>query len=140
MPVRYVIDAERRLVITKGWDRVTFPEMQANQDKLLNDPAFDPTFNQLLDWTQATAADVSADHLRTLANRKVFSPTSRRAFVASMPAMFGIGRMAEAFHEMSDSPSRACVFYDMPSALKWLGITEIESIATLSGTPKKEIG
>jgi hypothetical protein len=36
MPVRYVIDKARRLVIGTGSDRVTFDEAKAHQDQLLS--------------------------------------------------------------------------------------------------------
>jgi hypothetical protein len=35
MPCRYVIDLERRLVISTGWERLTYPEMEAHQEQLL---------------------------------------------------------------------------------------------------------
>jgi hypothetical protein len=125
MPVRYVIDRERRLVVTTAWDRVTYAEVKAHQDQLLSDPAFNPEFDQLIDVTSATAWEIATDDLRMLARRKVFSPTSRRAWLATMPESFGLGRMAQAFHEVSGSPSEVCTFYDLSAALKWLGLTAL---------------
>jgi hypothetical protein len=122
MPVRYVIEKERRLVISTGSDRVTFADLKAHQDQLVSDPDFNPEFNQLLDGIAVTALDVSVDEAKTLANRKVFSSTSLRAFVAPSPAIFGMGRLWTAYHEMSNAPSQVCVFYDLTSALKWLGL------------------
>ena len=46
MPCRYVIDIEQRLVISTGWDRVTFAEAKAHQDQLVRDPVFNPEFNE----------------------------------------------------------------------------------------------
>lgn len=51
MPCRYVIDIEQRLVISTGWDRVTFAEIKAHQDQLVSDPDFNPEFNQFVDAT-----------------------------------------------------------------------------------------
>jgi len=49
MPVRSAIVKEKRLVVTIEEGRVTFGDMMANHDRLLNDPDFDPQFNQLSD-------------------------------------------------------------------------------------------
>lgn len=122
MPCRYVIDKERRLVVSTASDCVTFAELKAHQEQLASDPDFTPDFNQLLDGTKATSLAVTIEQAKTLARRKVFSATSRRAFVAPSPAMFGIARVFEAYHSMSDVPSHVCVFYDLGEARKWLGL------------------
>ena len=45
--------------------------------------------------------------------------------VAASPAVFGVGRMWEVFGELSDNPSQIRVFYDLPSALKWLNLESL---------------
>ncbi|SRR6266700_3927832 len=122
MLARYVIDKERRLVISTGSEQLTFSQVKTHQDQLLNDPDFDPEFNQLIDMTAVTSLDISVDEAKMIARRKLFSSTSRRAFVATSPTIFGMGRMMEAYHEMSNVASQVRVFYDLPSALKWLGL------------------
>jgi len=125
MPVRYVIVKDRRLVVTTASGHVTFAELKTHQDRLLSDPDFNPEFNQLLDGTGVTQLDLSTDEVRMLASRRMFSPLSRRAFVAASPGVFGVARMAEAYFEISGSPSQIMVFSDMASALKWLGIESL---------------
>ncbi len=122
MPVRYVIDKELQLIITTGSGRLTFAEAKAHQDQLLNDPDFNSEFNQLIDLTAATSLDISVAEAKILATRNPFSSTSRRAFVATNPSIFGLGRLMEAYHEMSEVVSLVCVFYDLLPALKWLGL------------------
>jgi hypothetical protein len=125
LPVGYTIDNERRLVITTGSGRVTFAEVKAQYDQILSDPAFDPEFNQLIDGTAITTLDLSVDEVRTIVQRKVFSPVSRRALVATLPAVFGTLRMAGTYHEVANaSPAEICVFHDIPSASKWLASTD----------------
>jgi hypothetical protein len=68
---------------------------------------------------------MTSDQARLLARRMIFSLTSKRAFVAASPAVFGVGRMWEIFTEMSDNPSQIRVFYDLPSALKWLDLENL---------------
>jgi hypothetical protein len=122
MPCRYVIHVQQRLVVSTGSERVTFEEMKAHQDQLIADPDFDPTFNQLLDATAVTDLDLSRDDVKSLATRKVFSAESRRAFAAPNPAVFGIGRMWTAYHEMATGMENVRIFYDLAEALKWLGL------------------
>jgi hypothetical protein len=124
MPCSYVIDKERRLVITNASGRVTFAEGKAHQDRLRSDPDFSETFDQLLDATEATTIEITTEQIRELARRPIFSSSSRRAFVATQPVVFGIGRMLQAHLEIAKmvEAGQAQVFYDRTAALKWLGL------------------
>lgn len=122
MPVRSVIYKAHRLVVTLEEGTVTFSEMKANQDRLLADPDFEPTFNQLSDATMATDTDLIPDNIRTLFTRRVFSAESRRAIVAPTAFAYGMARMLGAYSELSKNTSRVQVFRDRASALEWLGI------------------
>jgi hypothetical protein len=124
MPCRYVIDQQRGLVISTAWDRVTFADVKAHQDQLSTDPAFNPEFNQLVDASAVTAVDATIDQIKTIAKRGIFSSASRRAFVATRPDVFGIGRVMGTYSEMGRVPQQVRVFYDLPSALEWLGLDE----------------
>ena len=124
MPARYVIHEIFRLVISIGEGRVTFSEAMAHDDTLQSDPAFNPEFNHLIDATSVTAYALSGSEIRVVVNRKLFSPSSKRAFVGATTFMYGIGRMLEIYYEMSERASPAAVFRDRRSALKWLGIPE----------------
>ena len=124
MPCSYTIYKERRLVVTRVWDRVAFPEIRAHQEQFKNDPDFDPGFNLLIDATGATALDVSGDEARTIASQGLFASTSRRAFVASNPAIFGMGRLMGVYHAMSTKREQLRLFHDRASALKWLGLED----------------
>ena len=125
MPCHYIIDKERRLVISVGVDLVTFAEMKAHQDQLLRDPDFNPEFNQLIDATEVTAVDLSRDGAQEITHRNIYSPISRRALVATRPAVFGMGRLLMTYFEMADPPSQTNVFYSLAPALKWLGVEEL---------------
>ena len=97
---------------------MTFDDAKAHQDRLLVDPDFDASFDQLIDATTATRFDISAHEARILAERRIVSRESRRAFVATEPHIFGLGRMMEIYHEHLGN---AQVFDSMDEALKWLG-------------------
>lgn len=124
MPVRSTIHKEHRLVITIEEGRVTFANMQANQDRLLNDPDFAPDFNQLSDASLATDTDLTAGNVPLLYSRRVFSATSRRAVVAPTDFAYGMARMLQTYVDLSETAHPVEVFRDRGSALRWLGIPE----------------
>jgi hypothetical protein len=124
LPFSYVVYKDRKLVISTGTGRVTCEEIRFRQDQTQTDPEFDPDFNQIVDLRAATAIDGSIDEFKVLASRKVFSPQSRRAFLASSPAVFGMGRLWEAQTEISQNTSHIRVFYDVASAMEWLGMKD----------------
>ncbi|HYA25075.1 MAG TPA: hypothetical protein VEF05_12990 [Terriglobales bacterium] len=124
MPIRSAIYKEKRLVVTIEEGRVTFGDMMANQDRLLNDPDFDPEFNQLSDATLATDTDLSASNATTLYARRVFSTAARRAVVAPSAFTYGIARMLQTYVELSKNGPHVAVFRDRASALQWLGVSE----------------
>lgn len=124
MPVRSTIYKDYRLVVTVEEGRVTFADMQANKDRLLNDPDFDPGFNQLSDATLATDTDLSAENVRLLYHRRVFSATSRRAVIAPTDFAYGMARMLQTYVDLSETAHPVEVFRDRGSALRWLGVPE----------------
>jgi hypothetical protein len=125
MPFSYVVYKDRNLVISTGSDRVTWREIKARQDQTKIDPDFNPEFNQIVDLRAVTGFDMTSQEAGALASRMIFSSTSKRAFIAAEPAVFGVGRMWQIFTELSDNPSQIRVFYDLPSALKWLGLDRL---------------
>jgi hypothetical protein len=127
MPCRYVIDVGIRLIITTGWGRVTFDEMKAHQERLLNDPDFDPQFHQLVDGTAVTALEATPDQLKMIIGRRFFSPNSRRAFLGSSLPVLGMGRLMELYSKMESGREQIGVFHDRESAMRWLG-TEVPPV------------
>jgi hypothetical protein len=117
--VIYVVDRQRRLISTMAEGCVVFGDIRDHQDRLLADPHFDPTFDQLIDTIPAKEFNISADEARILASRRIVSPESRRAFVATKPHIFGLGRMMEIYHE-GLAYADVEVFHSMDEALKWL--------------------
>ena len=122
--VRYTIDKERRLILTTAEGTVTFDDIKDHQDRLLVDPDFDESLDQLIDTTAATKIDLSVRDVRVLAERRIVSPESRRAFVAIEPHIFGLGRLMEAYHEPFGD---AQVFHSKDEALEWIGIEEAKT-------------
>jgi hypothetical protein len=119
MKLQSFIDRPRRLIRTSAKGRVTFDDVKEHQDQLLADPDFDASFDQLIDTTTALKFEISADEARVLATRRILSPDSRRAFVATQPHIFGLARMMEIYREGLEY-AEVEVFYSMDEALTWL--------------------
>jgi hypothetical protein len=117
LKVRYSIDKCRRLIVTIAEGSVSFDDIRSHQDRLLDDVDFDDSFDQLINTTGATKFDLSAHEARILAERRIFSPESRRAFLATQPHIFGLGRMMQVYHERLGSVH---VFSSLEEAVKWL--------------------
>jgi hypothetical protein len=125
MPCRYFIDMERRLILSTGWDRVTFAEIEAHQEQLVNDPDFNPAFNQFVDATGVTTLDISAEEAKTVVGRRFFAPTAKRAFLASSLYVLGLGRVMEMYANREAGREEVRLFHDRASALQWLGLENV---------------
>ncbi len=125
MPCRYVIDAEHGLVISTAWDRVTFEEVDAHQNRLAKDPDFDPQFKQLVDATKVTDLEVSIEEAKKIFGRKTFSSASRCAFLGKGLVILGMGRLIEAQAALFEGRESVRVFSDRQKALKWLGMENL---------------
>jgi hypothetical protein len=128
MALRYFIDKQRRLVVVIGSGLLTAADLKAVIDPGPQDPDFNADFNEFVDLRAVTAIDLTADQIRMLAGWKLYSPTSKRAFLASAPHVFGVGRMWEAYAEFSHNTTQIRVFYELASALEWIGLESLPSI------------
>ena len=133
MPFSYVVYKEHRLVISTGSGCLTWSEIKERQDQIKADPGFDPEFHQLVDLRTVTSFEMSSEQTRMLARRRIFSSTSKRAFLAGNAAAFGISRMWEILTELSENPSQIRVFHDLSSALKWLGLEALPDTSVTNG-------
>ncbi len=121
MPCSYVIESTNRLVRTSAFGVVTYEQAEAHDRALQSDPLFDPSFDQLIDAASVTSVLFSLTQARLLARNPVFSTTSRRAAVATVPSVFAMLRFMEVHYELAFGVNRTGVFRDLDSALLWLG-------------------
>jgi hypothetical protein len=119
MPIFNKIDKERKLVFSTACDVFTMADGLAYQQELLGDPDFDPGFSQLADFTHVTKFDIGMDDIRTLAQKNIFSPKSRRAFVVKGDLAFGLARMFEILRETTGEQGIG-VFRELDDALEWV--------------------
>ena len=96
-----------------------FDDVRHHQDRLLIDPDFDASFDQLIDTTRVAKFDISVAEARILASRPIVSPESRRAFVATNPHILGLGQMLEIYQ-----CAEVHVFHSMDEAWNWLEMEE----------------
>ena len=119
MPAFYKIDKEHKLVMSAGSGVFTREDLLGNQERLLKDPEFDPTFSQMSDFTQITEVDVTPEDVRLAARNSIFSPQSRRALLVKDDLQFDLARMFEIHHELNGEKGIR-VFRNIDEALDWV--------------------
>jgi hypothetical protein len=119
VPAFYKIDKERRLVLSTGAGVLTRTDIWGHMDRLSKDPDFDPEFSQLADFTQITALEIEPADVRQFAQRTIYSPRSRRAFVVKDDLQFGLARMFEIHRDLKGETGIR-VFRTLDDALDWI--------------------
>jgi len=119
MPLSYKIDKVRKLVRNTGSGYVAKEEVFAQQDQLLNDADFDPSFSQLADFTQLTDTDIGMEDLQVIAQRDVFSIDSRRALLVNGDVAYGFAKIFQLYRQFAGAHGIR-VFRTNDEALDWL--------------------
>jgi hypothetical protein len=122
----YTIDKERRLVLSSGAGVLTKEDLWGHMERLSKDPDFNPDFCQVLDFTQITELEVVPEDVRQLAQRNIYSPRSRRAFVVKDDLQFGLARMFEIYRELNGEAGIR-VFRTFDEAMDWILIGKASS-------------
>jgi hypothetical protein len=118
MSIDYHIDPSRRLVVSRASGTVTYPELRTLYRCMRTDPAFDPAYRQLADVRDVTHFDLTGSAVADIARLRLFAPGTRRAFVVSGAAAYGIARMFGAYAESVAQDVQ--VFRDLAAAEAWL--------------------
>lgn len=126
MSAYYNIDKERRLVLSSGAGVLTKEDLLGHMDRLSNDPDFNPDFAQVLDFTRINLVEVEPEDVRQLAQRNIFSPRSRRAFVVKDDLQFGLARMFEIHRELKGETGIR-VFRAFDEAMDWIMVGDTSS-------------
>ena len=125
MPFSYAIHKGIRLVIFTATERITFDDVQEFRKQLTNDPDFRPDYDLLNDLRDVTAFDISAQEATVIAQKSVFSETSRRVTVATRPDIFGMNRLIQIHRQMGKRQEKVEVFYTLDEALGFLGLPSL---------------
>jgi len=119
MPASYRILKPHKLVASSAAGIFTLQDALAHQERLMNDPNFDPTYSQLLDFTHAVVVELSAEDIRRISERHVFWACARRAILVSDDLGFGFARMFEMLREAAGEKGIR-VFHTLDDALDWI--------------------
>ena len=118
MPFIYKIDKERRVVFSTGSGTLTLEDFLAHQSQLLKDPDFDPSYSQLADFTQVQLVPVKGG-IEKIAQKDVFSATSRRAIVVKDDLQYGFARMFQIHRDLAGEGGIR-VFRNVEEAQDWI--------------------
>lgn len=116
MPADYSIDPVRRLVTMRLFGLVRGKDGWDARERIVADPMYDPTFDELIDASGASGFDVTGATVRGAADNPLISNDVRRAMVAVTDEAYGIFRM---FQSAMDRP-RLRVFRSRREAEQWL--------------------
>lgn len=125
MPVDHQINRELGIVFSRAWGVLTDDDLLEQQRCLRKDPDFKPSLNQLFDLREVTDVQVTGNGIRALAERDLFHPDARRAFIVHPGAqlMFGLMRMFENL--TAEFPDEMRVQFDhIGKAREWLGLPD----------------
>ncbi len=122
MPIISQIDSSLGVVFSTFQGVVTKEDLWAQVHSFIEDPAFQPSFDHLIDTRGTTRIDVSSEDFGALAKHSAFNEMSRRAVVAEKDIMFGVARMYQQLREVRDKPDQVRVFRTMEEARHWLGL------------------
>jgi hypothetical protein len=123
MPCEFLIDTDRRLVISRGTGTFRYADFVEHMEKLGLDPRFRPEFDHVVDCRKFELLDLTATQIQDVGSQSIFAATSRRAFVVSSELHFGLGRMFASFRE-GKCGQVTMVFRDMREATAWLELPQ----------------
>ncbi len=129
MPIDYVIDSGRRLVLARGRGDLDEADLFGYQREVWSRPEL-AGYNELMDMTGVAHIHLpSIDRILELSSVSAAmdlpEETSRFAIVAPDDLAFGLGRMYQAYRGLDQrSTKRVGVFRTMVQALAFLGLEE----------------
>lgn len=119
MPFTFEIDAEHRLVLAVVVGAAPLSVIRAYRNELRASPAFDPTFNQLVDVRRGTLLPAYAD-VRAMAAEDPFTSGVLRAILVPDEVHYGITR---AYGGILDSAELLHPFRTVEEAAAFLGVS-----------------
>jgi hypothetical protein len=118
MPAHYIIDVENRVVLTIFRGILTVRQAVEQRDRLHNDPAFNPDFCELIDFTAVSETEMSRSDFGSFLAMDPFSTASKHALVAnSLNSVYGAAGM---YRTMRSGKTHVRIFKTVNEALHWL--------------------
>ena len=115
MPVRFHYHPEQKLLLGRGWGRLTAADLLGN---LLPDyPVGTP---ELFDLREVEEADLAGADIRRVAERERRGPNriSKMAILTASTVSYGLSRMFQLLAD--DADYEIHVFTELVEALKWI--------------------
>jgi uncharacterized integral membrane protein len=89
MPVVLKIDSRRKVVYSAFYGKIDDAEIAGHRSAIAADPDFNPDFNEIVDFTAVTAAEISESTLVAMAaNPSLFSDSALHIVVAPADLLF----------------------------------------------------
>jgi len=114
---QHVIHADREFVVVTFGKSLSFADIARYSMLLRANPAFRPTFSEIVDLTEVEEITVEADEFLKLADETdPFSPSAKRAFVAWTSAQNHAARM----HKILRAQRNIEIFSTLEEAERWI--------------------
>lgn len=102
MPVVLKIDQQRRIVYSAFHGKITDAEVAGHRSSIASDPDFNPTFNEVVDFTAVTDVNLSESTLAAMAETpSLFHDSVVHIVVAPADILFQIASKYKAFARIS---------------------------------------
>jgi hypothetical protein len=136
VPGSYLIDPDRRLILSRGWGIVTEGDLLAHARALKIDPGFVTSFRQIVDLRDVTDLEIDASGIRQIAIESPFGAGACRAIVVRSEVNYGMARMFQMLR--AEAADNIQIFRDLSPALSWLGLAQDRSTieAALAEMPR----
>lgn len=118
MPFTYRIDPEKEYVEVRATGTLAVADLIAGVRDLIDDPAFDPLYDMLVDCSGAQIAAASFGLMEAINEITQAASGGRRAIV---PAQGPEGSHAARFAELRNEPDKIKLFATRRDAERWLG-------------------
>lgn len=119
MAYSYSIDPHRRLVVSRASGVFTPDDIVAVRQLVARDPAFDPTYDQIIDLTEATDLKFDYDTMLSVAASSLSQSFVRRALVARTAEQYSLACIFQVANEQSGQ--RIDIFATFDEAADWMG-------------------
>lgn len=118
MAYTYSVDPARRLVVSRASGVFTPDDVIGVRQQVVRDPAFDPSFDQIIDLTDATELRFDYDAMLAVAASSISQTVVRRAIVARTTEQHGLACVFQVASEQVGQ--RIDIFKTFDEADEWL--------------------
>ena len=119
LAAEHVVDSAGKVVRVKFGKKLTFHDIERYSKLLLANPAFQPTYSEIVDLREVEEVELQSDEFLRLADEiDPFSPSAKRAFVVRTSTQEHAGRM----HKVLRTQRNIEIFRSIEAAERWIAI------------------